>query len=64
VETRELLKQLALRNLDALGIDASEQFMIQEMAKSFSTLLASIPEGIGREEMLRAAILSAIEEDP
>ncbi len=63
-ETRELLKQLALRNLDALGIDASDQFMKQEMAKSFSTLLASIPEGAGREEMLRAAILSAIEEDP
>lgn len=63
-ETRELLKQLALRNLDALGIDASEQFIKQEMAKSFSTLLASIPEGAGREEVLRVAILSAIEEDP
>jgi len=63
-ETRELLKQLALRNLDALGIDASDQFIKQEMANSFSTLLASIPEGAGREEVLRAAILSAIEEDP
>jgi hypothetical protein len=63
-ETRELLKQLALRNLDALGIDASEEFIKQEMAKSFSTLLASIPEGAGREGILRAAILSAIEEDP
>ncbi|MGK2962670.1 MAG: hypothetical protein ACSLFK_11065 [Gemmatimonadaceae bacterium] len=63
-ETRELLKQLALRNLDALGIDASEQFIKTEMVKSFSTLLASIPESTGREERLRVAILRAIEEDP
>lgn len=63
-ETRELLRQLAIRNLDALGIDADEQFVRQEMVRSFSTLLSSIPDGASREEVLRTAILTALEEDP
>ncbi len=63
-ETRELLRQLAIRNLDALSIDADEQFVRQEMVRSFSTLLSSIPDGAAREALLRAAILTALEEDP
>ncbi len=63
-ETRELLRQLAIRNLDALSIDADEQFVRQEMVRSFSTLLSSIPDGGSREALLRAAILTALEEDP
>ncbi len=63
-ETRELLRQLAIRNLDALSIDADEQFVRQEMVRSFSTLLSSIPDGGSREALLQAAILYALEEDP
>ncbi len=63
-ETRELLRQLAIRNLDALSIDADEQFVRQEMVRSFSTLLSSILDGAAREALLRAAILTALEEDP
>jgi hypothetical protein len=62
-ETQVLLRQLALRNLDSLGVDASEQFVQQEMARTFSTLALSISDGGDREAGLRAAIVSALTED-
>jgi hypothetical protein len=61
-ETRDLLRQLALTSLDALGIDATDQFIEDEMIRVFSTLMRSLPDGPGREEALRLAMLTAIEE--
>ena len=62
-ETRALLRQLALHNLDSLGVDASEPFVQQEMVRTFSTLAASVTDVADREAALRAAISIALAED-
>ena len=61
--TRSLLRQLAIRNLDSLGITATEQFIRQEMARVFSTIIMSIPDGDDREAAFNTAILNAMEEE-
>jgi hypothetical protein len=62
-ETHGLLRQLALQNLDSLGVDASEGFVRQEMARTFSALAMSIANVADREAGLHAAITSALTED-
>ena len=61
-ETHDLLRQLALSSLDALGIEATDQFIRDEMIRIFSTLMRSVPDGPEREQALRSAMLTAIEE--
>lgn len=61
-ETRDLLRQLALTSLDSLGIEATDQFIEKEMIRVFSTLMRSVPDGTDREQALRDAMLTAIEE--
>jgi len=61
-ETLLMLRQLALRNLDALGIDHAESFVRQEMTTIFSALTAAIPATERREEALRTSIRNALEE--
>ena len=63
-ELRALLRQLALQHLESLGVDASESFVQQEMMRTFSTLAMSLTDTGDREAGLRAAILSALAEDP
>ena len=60
--TLRLLRQLAVQNLELLGVTDSRPFIEQEMVRTFSALAASIPAGENREERLRAAIRRAIEE--
>jgi hypothetical protein len=60
--TLRLLRQLAVQNLEQLGITNSIPFVEQEMVRTFSALAASIPAGEEREERLRAAIRGAMEE--
>ena len=60
--TLRLLRQLAVQNLEALGVTDSKPFIEQEMIRTFSALAASVPAGEGREERLRAAIAAAIDE--
>jgi hypothetical protein len=62
-DTQTLLRQLALHNLNSLGVDASEAFVQQEMARTFSTLAASLTDVADREAALRAAISNALTED-
>ena len=60
--TVTLLKQLALQNLESLGVTHSGPFLKQEMQRTFSALMAAIPETGDREQGLREAILKGIDE--
>lgn len=60
--TRELLRALAERTLDALGVKAPDQFVETEMLKQFGVIAKAVGTGAGREERLRAAIRIALEQ--
>lgn len=62
-ETRSLLRELALRALDSLGIAGDEPFLDDEMGRQLALLLPAIPEGPDREARLRDAIARALRED-
>jgi hypothetical protein len=61
-ETHRILRQLALHNLNQLGVNASDQFVGDEMARIFSTLLVSVGDVPDREVALRTAISNALDE--
>lgn len=61
-ETRQLLRDLAERSLDALGVRDRAPFVAGEMLKLFGSLAATVAEGPDREPRLRAAIRAAIGE--
>ena len=61
-ETLAMLRNLALMNLETLGVDSSEPFVRTEMERVFSILSAVIPEGGRSEAALRASMQNAIEE--
>lgn len=62
-ETASLLRALAERSLDALGVEASESFLQREMAMQFAALIRGIPGGDDREGRLRDAIRRALADD-
>ena len=61
-ETRSMLRDLAERSLDALGVRDRDPFVQGEMLKQFGALAASIPDGPNREARLRQAIRVALEQ--
>ena len=61
-ETRQLLRTLAERSLDALGVRDRAPFMESEMLKLFGSLAATVPAGPDRERRLRTAIRAAMSE--
>jgi hypothetical protein len=61
-ETMTLLRQLALSNLDALGVDNDEAFVRAEMERAYSILTNAIAEKERSEDSLRLAIRNAIDE--
>lgn len=60
--TLRLLRTLAIRSLDSLGVRDPEKFVEAEMLEKFNSLAASIPPGEGSEERLRMAITTALEQ--
>lgn len=60
--TLKLLRQLALRSVESLGVRDSEKFVEAEMLAQFSSLAASIPPGEGSEQRLRKAIAAALDQ--
>ena len=60
--TLRLLRNLAIRSLDSLGVRDPEKFVEAEMLEKFNSLAASIPSGEGSEERLRMAIATALEQ--
>jgi hypothetical protein len=60
--TRERLRVLAERSLDALGVRERGPFVETEMLRLFGELAAGAGDGSDREARLRAAIARALEE--
>ena len=61
-ETRTLLRALAERSLDALGVRDRGPFLEAEMLRLFGTLAAAMPADADRERWLRGAIATAMDE--
>jgi hypothetical protein len=61
-DTRQQLRALAERSLDALGMRDRGPFVESEMLRLFGSLAASMGEGVDRELTLRAAIAAAMSE--
>jgi ABC-type lipopolysaccharide export system ATPase subunit len=60
--TVTMLEQLALRNLDNLGVDHEADFVLKEMQRIFSMLTSALPASGRSEEALRNSIRNALEE--
>lgn len=60
--TLKLLRLLAIRSLESLGVRDPEKFVEAEMIAKFHSLAASIPVGEGSEGRLRKAIAAALEQ--
>ena len=61
-ETRKLLRHLAERSLDALGVHDRDAFMEGEMLRQFGAVAASIGDGPRREARLQAALRLALDQ--
>lgn len=61
--TLTLLRALAERSLDALGVRDRDAFLDREMATQLAHLVRAVPEGADREARLRDVIRRALEED-
>jgi hypothetical protein len=61
-ETRDLLRALAIRSLESLGVRDTSSHLHDEMLKQFGALVAGIPSAVDRDVRLRAAIARAIDE--
>lgn len=59
-ETRQLLRVLAERSIDALGVRDRTPFIETEMLRLFGSLAATVPEGPDRERRLRTALRAAV----
>ena len=60
--TVELLRQLALRSLESLGVKDAARFVESEMLAKFNLLAASVAPGVDGEQRLRRAITVALDE--
>lgn len=60
--TLALLRRLAVRSLESLGVRDTEKFLEAEMLSNFNSLAASIPAGVEGELRLRDAISAALEQ--
>jgi len=60
--TLALLRRLAVRSLESLGVREPDKFVEAEMLTKFNSLAAGIPSGEGSEAKLREAITAALEQ--
>ena len=60
--TLTLLRRLAIRSLENLGVREPGKFVEAEMLTKFSSLASGIPSGEGSEAKLRGAIAAALEQ--
>jgi hypothetical protein len=60
--TLALLRRLALRSIESLGVRDPEKFIEAEMVSKFNSLAGGITPGPEGEARLRAAIAAAIEQ--
>jgi hypothetical protein len=60
--TIDLLRRLAIRSLESLGVREPEKFVESEMLAKFNSLAAGIKPGVEGEARLRGAINTALDE--
>ncbi|HVX40473.1 MAG TPA: hypothetical protein VHB25_12955 [Gemmatimonadaceae bacterium] len=61
-ESRAMLRNLAERSLEGLGLKDTEPFLAGEMLKQFGAIAATVGEAPGREERLTQAIRTALDQ--
>jgi hypothetical protein len=61
-ETRAVLRRLAKRAIEELGVEATASFVEQEMLAQFGAAAAGVPDGPGREQRLREALEATLRE--
>jgi hypothetical protein len=61
-ETRTMLRHLAERALEGLGVKDTSAFVSGEMIKQFGAIAATVGETPGRDDRLRRAIRAALEQ--
>lgn len=61
-DTLKLLRALAIRNLEMIGVVTGGTFVAQEMERTFAVLASSVAAGSDRERSLRDAMIRAINE--
>src|SRR5215207_2547291 len=61
-ETRIMLRNLAERALEGLGVKDTATFLQGEMLKQFGAIAATVGDARGREDRLRAAIRVALDQ--
>jgi hypothetical protein len=60
--TMSLLRRLAIRSLESLGVREPDKFLDAEMLSKFNSLAAGVPSGEGSEAKLRDAISAALDQ--
>jgi hypothetical protein len=60
--TRALLRRLAVRSLESLGVRQPEKFVEAEMLSKFNSLAGGVAPGVEGETRLRAAISAALDQ--
>jgi Smr domain len=61
-DTRALLRALATRAIEELGVDPTPAFVEQEMLVQFAAAAAGVPDGANREQRLRDVLQAALHE--
>ncbi len=61
-ETRALLRRLAVRAIEELGVEVKPSFVEQEMLEQFAVAASGVPEGADREQRLRDALEASLHE--
>jgi hypothetical protein len=61
-DTRQLLRNLAERALEGLGIKDTAEYLQGEMLKQFGAIAKSVGDEPGREERLRMAVRAALDQ--
>lgn len=62
-DTRVMLRNLAERALEGLGLKDTAPFLQGEMLRQFGAIAATVGEAPGREDRLRAAIRAALDQN-
>jgi hypothetical protein len=62
-DTRAMLRNLAERALEALGLKDTAPFLQGEMLRQFGAIAATVGDAPGREDRLRAAIRAALDQN-
>ena len=60
--TRAMLRGLARRAIEELGVEATPGFVEDEMLAQFAAAAAGVPDGPDREQRLRVALTAALHE--